>query len=114
MGGPSEREYREKLNKILDNTNKKAKDVRDKFAQIQKMKVEALKKAEEMKRSSDQDIDKAMREITKSQDLAVESKERLHTEISTLRNTIEQTYTDLKKRISETLVPEPAAPEIYP
>jgi len=114
MGGPSEREYREKLNKILENTNKRAKDVREKFAQIQKIKVDALKKTEEMKRSTDHDIDKAMMEITKSQDLAIESKERLHTEISNLRNNIDRTYVDLKKRISETMVPTEMALEIYP
>ncbi len=114
MGGPSEREYREKLNKILENTNKRAKDVREKFAQIQKIKVEALKKAEEMKRSADHDIDKTMMEITKSQDLAIESKERLRMEISSLRNDVDQTYTDIKTRISETMVPSQIAPEIYP
>ena len=105
MGGPSEREYRDKLNKILDNTNKGANDVREKFAQIQKMKVDALKKTEEMKHSSDREIDKTMIEITKSQDLAHESKERLQTEISDLRNKIDHIYTELKKRISETIVP---------
>jgi len=114
MGGPSEREYREKLNKILENTNKRAKDVREKFAQIQKIKVDALKKTEEMKRSADHDIDKTIMEITKSQDLAIESKERLHTEISSLRNNIDRTYVDLKKRISETTVPAQMALEIYP
>lgn len=114
MGGPSEREYREKLNKMLENTNNGAKDVREKFAHIQKIKVDALKKTEEMKRSTGHEIDKAMIEITKSQDLAVESKERLQAEISNLRNKIEQIYTDLKKRISETMVPRQVAPEIYP
>ena len=105
MGGPSEREYREKLNKILENAGNRAKDVREKFMHIQKIKVEALKKTEEIKRSADQEIDKAMMEITKSQDLAIESKERLQMEISNLRNNVNQTYTDLKNRISETIVP---------
>jgi len=108
MGGPSEREYREKLNKILDNTHKGAKDVHEKFANIQKIKVEALKKTEEVKRSADHEIDKTMMEITKSQDLAVESKGRLQAEISDLRSKIEQIYADLKKRISETMVPSQA------
>ena len=110
MGGPSEREYKEKLNKILENANKRAKEVREKFAEIQKVKVEALKKTEEMKRSADHDVDKMMIDITKSQDLALESKERLRTEISNLRKGIEQSYTDLKKRISETMVPSQTAP----
>jgi hypothetical protein len=114
MGGPSEREYREKLVKIQENTNKQARGVREKFAQIQKIKVEALKKTEEIKRSADRDIDKAMMEITKSKDLAIESKERLRTEISSIRNNIDQTYTDLKNRISETMVPAQMAPKVYP
>lgn len=105
MGGPSEREYREKLGKILENSNKRAKDVREKFTQIQKTKDEALSKTEELKHSAEQDMDKAMMEITKSQDLAIESKERLRQEISSLRSNIDQTYRDLKHRISETMVP---------
>jgi len=109
MGGPSEREYKEKLNKILEDTNKRAKEVREKFAEIQKVKVEAHKKTEEMKRSADHDMDKIMIDITKSQDLALESKERLRTEISNLRKSIEQSYADLKKRISETMVPSQTA-----
>ena len=113
MGGTSEREFREKLNKILENANKGAKDVREKFANIQKIKVEALKKTEEMKRSAENDIDKIMINITKSQDLAVESKGRLQKEISDLRVKIEHTYADLKKRISDTMVPAQTTVETY-
>jgi predicted nuclease with TOPRIM domain len=113
MGGTSEREFREKLSKILENANKGAKDVREKFANIQKIKVEALKKTEEMKRSADQEIDKTMINITKSQDLAAESKTRLQTEISDLRTKTERLYTDLKKRISETMVPAQTTAETY-
>jgi hypothetical protein len=114
MGGPSEREYREKLNKILENASKRASDVREKFTQIQKIKVEALKKTEEIKRSADHDIDKVMMEITKSQDLAIESKERLRMEISSLRNNIAQTHNDLRNRISETMVPTQMTSNVYP
>ncbi len=114
MGGTSEREYREKLSKILEKTNKGARDVHGRFANIQKIKVEALKKTEEMKRSADHEIDKTMIEITKSQDLAVESKGRLQAEISDLRSKIEQSYTDLKRRISETMVPEQTTTGTYP
>jgi hypothetical protein len=105
MGGPSEREYKEKLNKILENANKGVRDVREKFAKIEEIRVDALKKTEEMKRSADHDIDKILIEITKSKDLAIESKERLRSEISALRSKTEQSYSNLKKRISETLVP---------
>lgn len=108
MAGPSEREFREKLHKMLENMNKGANDVRGKFANIQKIKTDALKKVEDMKRSADRDIDKAMLDITRSQDLAVESKERLQKEISELKDKIEHIYGDLKKRVSETMVPSQA------
>jgi uncharacterized protein (UPF0335 family) len=49
-----------------------------------------------------------MLDITKSQDLAVESKERLQKEISELKDKIEHIYGDLKKRVSETMVPSQA------
>jgi hypothetical protein len=51
--------------------------------------------------------------ITKSQDLAAESKTRLQTEISDLRTKTERLYTDLKKRISETMVPAQTTAETY-
>lgn len=105
MGGPSEREYREKLNKILENVNNEVRDVREKFAKIEKIRVDALKKTEEMKHSADHIIDKMEIEITKSKDLAIESRERLHSEIVALKNEIKEKYTDIKKRISETMVP---------
>jgi 5-formaminoimidazole-4-carboxamide-1-beta-D-ribofuranosyl 5'-monophosphate synthetase len=50
MGGPSEREYRAKLNKIREKLNKRAKNVRKDFEKIEKMKVEALKKTERARR----------------------------------------------------------------
>lgn len=108
LAGPSEREFREKLHKILGNMNNGANDVRGKFANIQKIKVDALKKTEDMKRSADREIDKTTLDITKSQDLAVESKERLQKEITELKDKIEHIYADLKKRVSETIVPTQA------
>lgn len=105
MGGPSEREYREKLNRISEKLKKREKDVRKNFAKIEKMKVEALKKSEEMRRSVEHDLDNIERNITKSKDLAPESKKRLRSEIVVLRNAIKQEYTELKTQISRTLIP---------
>lgn len=75
MGGTSECEYREKLTKMSGKLSKREKDVREAFAKIEKMKVEASKKSEEMRRSVEHDLDKTERDITKSKDLAPESKE---------------------------------------
>lgn len=105
MGSPSEREYREKLNKIREKLNKRAKNVRKDFGKIEKMKVEALKKTEEARRSTGHDIDKIERKITRSKDLAPESKERLRSEILILRSEIKENYMELKAQISETLIP---------
>lgn len=107
MTGPSEREYKEKLDKILEKTSKAKRDIRDKFAQIEKAKAEALKKTEELKRNADRELEKAIMEITTSKDLAHESKERLEQETAKLRDKIEHAYTDLKKRVSETIIPSP-------
>ncbi len=107
MGPASEREFKEKLNKILTEANKKGKDIRERFSNLEQIKVETLKKVEEMKRNADKDLDKALIRITKSKDLVTESKERLQKDITDLRKEVEEKYTDLKKRISETLTPKP-------
>ena len=107
LGGTSEREYSEKANKIREKLHKGVKDARDKLADIEKIKVEALKKTEDLKRSADQEVAKMEIEIGKSKDLAIESKERLRTEFGSLKREIEEKYTELKKRISETITPKP-------
>ena len=104
MGGSSEREYKEKLGKIRERLDKRSRKIRETLAEIEKLKVKALKRAEEARRSSEHDIDKVERNITKSKDLAVESKERLRSEIVVLRNAIGQKSTELKTQISETLI----------
>jgi hypothetical protein len=49
LGGPSEREYVEKLGKIKQKLNQKVGDVRKQFEKIEKAKVDLLKKTKEMK-----------------------------------------------------------------
>jgi len=105
MGSRSEREYSEKINEIRRKLNKRTRKIRESFGKIEKMKVDALRKAEEIKRSGERDIQKIERNITKSKDLAPESKKRLSSEIMAIRSQIGQEYTDLKVQISETLVP---------
>lgn len=105
MGGPSEREYKEKLIRIRERLNKRAINIRKDFTKIEKMKVEALKTAEDAKRSAARDLDKIDGKIAKSRDLAPESKERLRSEVHALRNTIGEEYAELKMQISRALVP---------
>lgn len=103
MGESSEHEYRKKLNKIRENVNKRAKDIREHFAKIEKVKVDALKRTEEMRRSAEHDIAKLEGNISKS-DLTEETKKKLNSEITLLKHEIENRATDLRARISETVI----------
>ncbi len=105
MAGPSEREYKERLNNVREKITKRARNIRKDFTKIEKMKVEALKKAEDARRSAAHDLDKIEGRIAKSKDLAPESRERLRSEIVTLRGAIGEEYTELKAQISKALVP---------
>jgi bisphosphoglycerate-dependent phosphoglycerate mutase len=90
---------------MMQNANNGVKNIREKFAKIQQIRAEILKKTEELKRSIYHDMDKMEIEITKSKDLAIESKERLRSEIFALKNEVEEKYADLKRRVSEVTVP---------
>ena len=79
MGGPSEREFRERIQKVREKSSKTVDDVRNNFAKMEKLKTASLEKCEEMRRSSEQDLEKLEREIVKDDDLAPESKQRLTT-----------------------------------
>ncbi|MCW4052161.1 MAG: hypothetical protein NWE78_02990 [Candidatus Bathyarchaeota archaeon] len=105
MGGPSEREYSEKLNKITETINKRAKSIRKDFEKLEKMKVSALKKTEEIRSSADRDVDRIEKDIIKSKDLAPESKQRLYSEILLLKDRVREQYSQLRTRISETMIP---------
>jgi uncharacterized coiled-coil DUF342 family protein len=99
-----EYEHRKKLNKIREDMNKRVKDVRDHFAKIEKVKTEALKKTEEMRRSTGQDIVKLEEDIAKS-NLTSDIKKTLALDIATLRKEIEDRATELRSRISGTVIP---------
>jgi uncharacterized coiled-coil DUF342 family protein len=100
----SDYEHRKKLNKIREDMNKRVKDVREHFAKIDKVKVEALKKTEEMRRSAEQDIRKLEEDIARSE-LTSETKRALTSDVTTLRKEIEDRASELRTRISGTVIP---------
>jgi NAD+--asparagine ADP-ribosyltransferase len=106
LGGTSEREYSEKVKKIKEKIMKTEKDVKNDFAKIEKIKLDALKKTEDMRRSAESDLEKIEKDILKSQDLASESKQRLSSEIALLKSEIENRYTEMKTRISKAIEPK--------
>lgn len=105
MGSTSEREYQDKLNKIREKANRRAKEIRDEVSRIEKIKADALKKAEDMRRFADHEVNKTTEDITKSKDLAPESKQRLSSEIAMLKNEMENNYANLRRQIAEAMVP---------
>ncbi|MCW3982180.1 MAG: hypothetical protein NWE81_03615 [Candidatus Bathyarchaeota archaeon] len=105
MGGTSEREYNEKLDEIRKKLSKRAKDVRDDAVKIEKVKIDALAKIEDMRRSADKEANKIEEKIVKSKDLAPESKQRLNLELTNVRNEIEDNYAKLRRQIAESIVP---------
>jgi hypothetical protein len=105
MGGTSEREYNEKLDEIRKKLSRRAKDVRDDAVKIEKVKIDALAKIEDMRRSADKEANKIEEKIVKSKDLAPESKQRLNLELTNVRNEIEDNYATLRRQIAESIVP---------
>jgi len=106
MGGTSEREYMEKMGKIREKLLKTETDIKNDFAKIEKIKLDALKKTEEMRRSAEHDLEKVEKDMVKSKDLAAESRQRLSSEIAVLKDEIGQRYTELKTRISKAIAPK--------
>ena len=106
MGGTSEREYIEKMSKIKEKILKTEKGVKNDFAKIEKIKLDTLKKTEEMRRSAENDLEKVEKDILKSKDLATESRQRLNSEIAVLKSEIGQRYTELKTQISKAIEPK--------
>ena len=102
----SEREFMDKIRKVKEKSSKTADDVRSDFAKMEKLKAESLKKSEEMRHTSEQDLERLEREIAKDKDLAPESKQRLSVELNIAKNETQQEYTQLKTRISRAIVPE--------
>ena len=106
MGGTSEREYIEKISKIKEKILKTEKDIKNDFTKIEKIKLDTLKKNEEMRRSAENDLEKVEKGILKSKDLTTESRQRLNSEIAVLKSEIGQRYTELKTQISKAIEPK--------
>ncbi len=104
MSLSSDYEQRKKLNKIREDVNKRMKDVREHFAKIEKLKVESLKKTEELRRSAEQEIRK-LEEGIAAAGLTSDRKSALVQDIATLRKEIEDRATELRTRISGTATP---------
>ncbi len=105
LGGTSEREFMEKLRKMHERLSKRTRDIRKEVAKIEKIKVDALQKIEDMRRSADHDMSKIERKVQKSKDLAPESKQRLDSEMAVLKHQIEDDYAQLRRQIAETITP---------
>jgi hypothetical protein len=105
MGGPSEREYSEKVGKIKLKMSNKARGIKSQFEKFEKAKVDLLKKTKEMKHEAENEIRKMEEEITKSKDLAPESKRRLQSEIDAAKSGTQQHYSELETRIAAAIVP---------
>ncbi|MEM3788887.1 MAG: hypothetical protein QXN95_03360 [Candidatus Bathyarchaeia archaeon] len=101
MGGPSEREYMEKFGKLKEKVNKKVADVKKQFEKIEKAKVDLLRKTKEMKHDAEREILKMENEISKSKDLAPESKRRLRIEIDALKSEVLRKCGEMETRIAE-------------
>lgn len=103
-GLSSEYEHRKKLNKVREDMNKRVKDVRDHFGKIEKLKTDALKKIEDMRVSTQRDLRKLEEDIAKS-NLSSDAKNAVVSDIDSLRKEIEDRGSELRTRISKTLVP---------
>ena len=106
MGGTSEREFLEKITSIKTKSSKRAADVKNDFAKMQKLKADSLKKTEEMMQAAEHDLEKLEQEIFKSKDLVSESRPRLNAEIKAAKEDITKKYDDLKERVLAAIVPE--------
>jgi hypothetical protein len=96
-----ELEYRKKLSKIREEQSKRELDVRSLLANIEKVKIEALKKTEEMRHSIRRDVEKIIEEMANASNLDSETKTKLESETTMLKNELENRYGELRKTILE-------------
>lgn len=99
MGESLEFEFQKRLTKIREELSKREVDVRGQLASIEKIKVEALKKAEEMKYSAHHDIERIDQDIMKTKDLNTQVKARLASEIAALKEEAEKKHAELRNTI---------------
>ena len=99
MSESFEFEFQKKLTKMREELGKREVDIRGQLASIEKIKVEALKKAEELKYSAKHDLEKIDQDIMKAKDLNTQVKARLASEIATLKEDLEKKYAELRNTI---------------
>jgi predicted nuclease with TOPRIM domain len=92
-------EYQRKLTKVREGLSKREVEVRKQLANIEKLRVEALKKTEEMKYSAQHDIERIDQDVVKAKNLDAQTKAGLAAEISTIKSDIEKKYSDLRSTI---------------
>jgi SMC interacting uncharacterized protein involved in chromosome segregation len=99
MSESFEFEFQKKLTKMREELGKREVDIRGQLASIEKIKVESLKKAEELKYSAKHDLEKIEQDVMKAKDLNVEVKARLTSETATLKEDLEKKYAELRNTI---------------
>jgi len=98
-------EFQKKLTKIREEFHKREADARVRLAEIEKKKVETLKKVEEMKHNTLHDIEKIDEGIIKAK-LDSETKGKLDSEIVTFKQDVEKKYAELRT----TVLGKPSSP----
>lgn len=104
--GDSERDFSGDIVKVRSKSSKKASEVKEDFAKMQKLKADSLRKVEEMMHTAEKDLEKIEQKIAQSGALVIESKLRLNKEITTAKTQIKEKYVELKTRIAASIVPE--------
>jgi len=99
MSESFEFEFQKKLTKMREELGKREVDIRGQLASIEKIKVEALKRAEELKYSAKHDLEKIEQDVMKAKDLNTEVKARLNSETATLKEDLEKKYAELRNTI---------------
>jgi len=99
--GDFEFEFQKKATRIREQLSKKEVDVKGKVADMQKIKLEALKRTEEMKYSAQHDLEKITQDLMKAKELEAEVRTKLTSEITDLKNEIERKYSEMKNTIAE-------------
>lgn len=99
MGDSFEFEFQKKLTKMREELGKREVDVRGQLANIERIKVEALKRTEELKFSAKHDVEKLEQDIMKAKDLNTEVRSRLNSEAATLKEDLDKKYTELRNTV---------------
>lgn len=99
MGESLEFELHKKLTRIREELSKREVDVRGQLASIEKIRVEALKKTQELKYSAQHDMEKIDQDILKTSDLSTQIRAKLSAETAALKEEIEAKYAELRKTV---------------